>query len=278
VKIVLRTAAAVFLACAVMLIGGASASARASYAVTSGPYRAVASFVVTYSGSGSNHTVYHSEPPNRGGNPDTNDAKDSGTQKWSETFSSLLVVRRCGKPKHGKDRCAAIRPLFGARGKTTVSGRAKHRHLDGLFPDQNRSISCSLRVSTGRKAYLHVILFLRYQPRAGSVALVMLDPVEDALNILPGQCPSQGDSIDGLSDNYFTPGFSFDSRYGPSRWFKSRVVVIPVGVLHRTKRMKIKLSNTSFGTPPKHCAVQNPSYERCITGGSWRGTLTFTRR
>lgn len=277
-KILLRRAAAAVVASVVALIVAATASARPAYVVTKGPYRALAGFVVTYTGSGSWHTVYHSEPPNRGGNPDTNDANDSSTQKWSETFRLRLIVPRCGRPKpKAKDRCVLIKSLTGARGKSSDTGRARHRHLDGLFPALSRHIGCSESVRTGRRAILGSSIVVRYQPRAHALAVFAPDPVADALSILPSQCPGQGDSIDGLYDNYFTPGFSFDLRYTADRWFTSRTVVIPVGILHRAKRIRIALSNTRVGTPPRHCAVMNPSYERCTTGGSWRGTLTLTR-
>jgi hypothetical protein len=263
----------------ILLIAAATASARPPYFVTNGPYRALAGFVVSYSGSGNWHTVYHSQPPNPGGNPDTNDANDSGTQRWSVTFQRRLVVPRCGVLKrHATDRCQSIKSLIGTRGNTSATGRVKHRHLDGLFPALTRSISCTERVRTGRRAILTNSLVVRYQPRLHALTVTAHDPVVDALNILPSQCPGQGDSIDGLYDNYFTPGFSFDTRYGADRWFTSRTIVIPAGVLHRAKRIRIALSNTRVGTPPRNCHVAQRSYERCVTGGSWHGTLTLSRR
>jgi hypothetical protein len=81
-----------------------------------------------------------------------------------------------------------------------------------------------------------------------------------------------------MLDFYAMPGFSFDGAYDTDRWFTSAETVIPAEVFHRSAKIKIPLADTKAGRPPRKCAVTNPSYERCRTGGSWRGVLTFTRR
>jgi hypothetical protein len=53
--------------------------------------------------------------------------------------------------------------------------------------------------------------------------------------------------------------------------------VIPAAAFHDSKTIKIPLHDTRAGTPPKNCAVPNPSYERCKTGGEWNGVLTLKR-
>ena len=90
--------------------------------------------------------------------------------------------------------------------------------------------------------------------------------------------PCAADSRSLIADFYAFPGFSFDSAYGADRWFASREVVIPAAIFHRSSKITIQLSDTRAGTPPKHCAVKDPSFERCTTGGSWRGTLTLKAR
>jgi hypothetical protein len=83
--------------------------------------------------------------------------------------------------------------------------------------------------------------------------------------------------IDGLADNYFTPGFSFAEEWGPARWFTSSTVTVPLSVLHRAARITIPLADTPAGRPPRDCAVPYPSWQRCRTGGAWAGTLTLKR-
>jgi hypothetical protein len=254
----------------------AGAGKRLPYTVTPGPARDVAHFRVSYSGSGSWQTTYHSEPPNPGGAHDTNDAKDSSAQRWGVTFLQTLVIPRCGSASRGPDPCGAVRPLHGARGTERAVGRVVHRHLDGLFPAQNASISCRVRAATAPRAPLGSSIRLRYSPAARTIAVTALTAVGDALNVLPAQCPGQGDSIDGLFDNYFTPGFSFALAYSSDRWFKSQTVVIPASLFHRAARIKLRLRETPAGTPPRRCAVREPSFERCTATGSWNGVLMFT--
>ncbi len=100
----------------------------------------------------------------------------------------------------------------------------------------------------------------------------------DALTQLPQQCPSTPDGIDGLNDNYFMPGFSFATGFGPERWFTSRMVTVPVKRLQRSRKVTLPVGLIRVNAPPSNCAVPEPAYERCSTGGGWSGTLTLTRR
>lgn len=119
---------------------------------------------------------------------------------------------------------------------------------------------------------------IRYARDSRSVLITAYNPVTTVLSVLPGACPRQGDSLDGLLDNYFTPGFSFSYLYSPERWFTSRTVAIPAAVFHRATAISIQLADTRAGTPPRRCAVEHRNYERCRTGGTWSGVLTFTLR
>jgi hypothetical protein len=78
--------------------------------------------------------------------------------------------------------------------------------------------------------------------------------------------------------NYASPGFSFGRLYGADRWFRSRIIAIPADVLHRAAAIHIPLGDTPTGRPPRNCAAHPVWLERCTTGGSWRGTLTLTRK
>jgi hypothetical protein len=120
------------------------------------------------------------------------------------------------------------------------------------------------------------MLGVRYIPDSDSVGVTAYNPVSTALTLFPAQCPGQGDSIDRVLDFYAQPGFSFSSQYGPDRWFTSHEVVIPSAVLHHSRKITIPLRETKTGTPPHRCAVENPEFEHCRTGGSWRGVLTLT--
>jgi hypothetical protein len=256
---------------------GVASAAQRSYTAVPAGYRALARFVVTYQGSGTYATQYHSEPPNPGGEHDTNDAHDSSTQDWSLSFGSMLQIPPClGTAK--RSSCKPIDDLNGARGRTHAAATTSHTHVDGLYPSDNRSISCQVRAATSPGQLLHAKIQLSYDARTRAVKIAALNPVSDVLVILPSQCPGQGDSIDGLYDNYWTPGFSFAAGYGPDRWFKSRTVEIPVRVLRRSRRIRIPVTQTAVGTPPRNCAVAHPSYESCSTGGSWSGTIALRRR
>jgi hypothetical protein len=264
------------------VVASASAGARTGVArpftVKPAPRRGVARFQVDYAGSGRYATTYDSRPPNQGGKPDHDHAHDSGAQRWSISFHTLLTIPTCASPGAPTDPCASIGPITGARGQTTVTGRISHAHIDGLFKNQNRSVKCHLRATGPAHQPLNVTLAVSYLPRRRAISVQALDPVSDALLRLPTACPGQGDSIDGLDDNYLGPGFSFNAAYGPDRWFTSRAVVIPARVLHRATLIRIRLGNTRAGTPPRHCDVPFPSYERCTTGGRWRGVLTLRAR
>jgi hypothetical protein len=257
--------------------GASAASHQSSPAYTAHPgtYRDIARFNVTYSGSGSYRSTYHSEPPNPGGKHDTNDAHDSSNQRWALTFAPLTVPG-CGRPaRSAADPCRLVRGIRGSKGTTVATGRVAHTHRDGLFPAQNRSERCRVR-ATPPGTRLAAAIRLRYSPSAQTIAITALIPVGEALSSLPGACPGQGDSIDGLFDNYFSPGFSFDARYTPARWFKSQTVAIPMGILHRSASITIPLHQTPAGTPPRNCAVKSPS--RCTATGAWTGVLTLRSR
>lgn len=243
------------------------------------PMPSVSRFLVTYAGSGSWRTAYRSEPPNPGGNPDADAANDSSTQRWALTFSTPLTVPRCGRPRGGaRDRCRDVASLTGAHGATAVVGHVAHSHIDGLFPAQNGSVSCELRAATPARARVEATVRIRYRPAAGTILVTALIPVANALNLLPGACPEAPDGLDGLLDNYFTPGFSFASGFGPARWFSSQTVAMPVARLRRATRIRLRVSSTRAGTPPAGCAVPSPAFEQCSTGGSWAGVLTLSRR
>jgi hypothetical protein len=136
--------------------------------------------------------------------------------------------------------------------------------------------SCRLAAATPPGALLAASLDVR--PVAGGLAIAVTahDPVAGAALALPTQCPAQADSLDGLLDTYATPGFSFAPGFGPARWFTSRTVFIRLAVLRRTRRLAVAVGPAAASVPPRHCAVRHPSIERCATGGSWRGVLTFT--
>lgn len=243
--------------------------------VRPGPHRAVARFAIGYVGSGSYATTYESHPPNQGGKPDHNHAHDSSTQSWSLSFTSLLSIPTCAAASAPGDPCSRIGPISGARGHTTVTGRISHVHVDGLFRDENMATKCRVSASTPAGYQLGATIDVRYNSLAGTISLQAMDPVANALILLPSACRNPVDGIDGLYGNYFGPGFSFNPAYGADRWFTSRTVVISTRELHRAALIQIPLSETRAGTPPPSCDVPEPSYEHCTTGGSWRGVLTL---
>jgi len=272
------------IALALCLAGQPAAAAahgrpRTRYTTTPAGYRTIARFVVTYVGSGHWRTVYHSEPPNPGGHHDTNDAHDSSRQHWSLRFARVLTVPSCGRSPRGQaDPCLHVDDLTGAEGETTATGTIAHTHVDGLYIADNTSASCRVATATPAGTRLAATVTLRYVPVRRTISVTALIPVEDALNLLPGTCPEQGDSLDGLLDNYFTPGFSFGAGFGPLRWFTSEQVEIPAEAFHRSARIRVPLAQTPRGTPPRDCVVHSPSFERCTTGGSWAGVLSFSAR
>jgi hypothetical protein len=272
-------AATALSALAVALFSGYAASAGAKpYTSTPGPARSDASFVATYSGQGTYATRFHATPPNDGGKPDTNDARDSSTQAWSIKFQKALAFPTCGQPSFGDDPCLGLAGVSGARGKTELIGHVNHKHVDGIYRQFDRTVKCRLQKRPSPRRLLDASVGLRYIPETRSIAVSASDPIATAVSLFPAQCPKQGDSIDRVLDFYAMPGFSFAEGYGPERWFASREVVIPEDVFHRSKRIKIRLHDTTAGAPPKRCAVHDPSFETCKTGGSWDGILTLTAK
>jgi hypothetical protein len=252
-----------------------SAAARRAFTIRPAHYRATVRFRISYTGSGRFATTYHSTPPNPGGAADNNSAHDTSQQRWSLTFQSQLRVPPCHALGH-HDPCAGIHGVTGAVGSSSASGSVVHRHLDGLYPAQDQSVSCHVRARSPRRAVLGAALQVRYDATRRALLVSAGNPVATALLLLPRQCPGQGDSIDGLNDEYFGPGFSFSSAYGPDRWFRSQTVVIPVAVLHRARAISVRLHQTSAGTPPAGCDVPQPAFERCSTGGAWSATLRLS--
>jgi hypothetical protein len=250
--------------CLSALVAGASAHSSGG---------APARFAVTYTGSGRWHTDYRSISPNPGGAPDHNHAHDWSTQRWSLRFASLLRVSGCSSA-----RCPGAHSVTSATGSTSAVGHIDHVHLDGLYRFDDVSERCQVSASTPAGARIAATLSVRYRPASRTIVLQALIPVTDALTLLPSACPSQGDSIDGLADNYFTPGLSFARGFGPDRWFASRRIVIPVSLLARKASVRIRVSDTRMGTPPAGCAVPDPARQRCRTGGSWTGVVTLTRK
>jgi hypothetical protein len=257
----------------------ALAASRPAYTTTPAPFSADPEFTVTYSGAGDWRTRYHATPSNPGGRRDTNDVRDSSTQRWRLRFRRPVAIPVCGPPPAGgADPCEALAGPNGARGPTAVTARVDHVHVDGPFRSLNRTVRCELTRRTGAAARVAAAVDLRYAPGSGSIEVTARNPVSTALTRLPTACPRQGDSLDRLLDNYFTPGFSFDPAYGSDRWFTSRTVGVPADVFHRSATISMRLADTRAGTPPRACAVREPAIERCRTRGSWSGVLTFTRR
>ena len=126
----------VLAACVLCLaaIAPSTSIATPAYTAEHSAYRSHARFVVTYEGLGVWSTAYHSEPPNDGGDHDTNDAHDLGVQSWNLLFGQTVVVDRCGPRKGGQpDRCSVLQGLSGATGATTAIGSIDHKHVDGLY-------------------------------------------------------------------------------------------------------------------------------------------------
>jgi hypothetical protein len=250
-------------AAALVLPAGATAGSR-PYSFEPAPYSAKPRFTAAYAGTGSWRTDFHATPPNPGGDPDTNDAHDSSAQAWRLRLDGELAV-------------AAPRDLSGAHGRTLVVGHVDHTHVDGLFTELDRDVACTLKGSTGRGAPVAASLAVRLSRPAGTLALTAGNPLATVLTNMAMACPNQGESIDRILDNYFTPGFSFASGFGPDPWLTSGTVAIPARVLHRAARIDVAMRPRAAGRPPADCAVPNPSYEACSTGGSWDGVLTLRR-
>lgn len=269
-----RLAAGAAAALAALLVpAGASA---APYTAEPGPARADARFAVSYEGTGRWHTRFHATPPNDGGKPDKNDARDSSRQAWKVRFRRGIMFPTCGRPADGgSDPCMGVTGLNGARGATSVSGRVDHRHVDGLYRQLDRTVKCRLAMRTSKRRNVMGALRVRYVPESDSFGITAHNPVATALSNFPAQCRKQGDSIDRILDFYALPGFSFADGFGPDRWFESGEVVVPAQLFHSSQKISIRLADTPAGTPPRRCAVRDPSFERCKTGGSWAGVLTF---
>jgi hypothetical protein len=271
------------IALALAFVAGATTVATAArssrpYTTVPGPSRDDARFVLTYRGTGAFRTTYHSTPPNPGGKADTNDAHDSSTQKWKLRFSRAVAIPPCQPGADpSTDPCTAIAGVDGATGPTTVTGRVRHTHKDGLYRQLDMKESCRFGKSTAARRQVTASVSMTYDPASQTIGVTARNPVATALSLAPGGC-RHGDSLDGLADFYAPPGFSFDTAYDADRWFTSQTVAIPVAAFHRSASIAIPLADTATGTPPRHCAVQNPSFERCTTGGSWTGVLTLTRK
>ena len=241
----------------------ALAIAVLSLALATAGSAAARTFTVSYKGSGAWRTTFHATPPNDGGKPDTNDAHDTSRQSWAIRFRDALEI-----PGEAQE-------LNGARGRTDMSGRVNHKHVDGLYRSLDRTVKCKLRKRPSTTRRLAATVDVSYVPESDSYAIQAGDPVATAVALFPQQCPKQGDSIDRILDFYAMPGFSFADGFGPERWFTSREVLIPAARFESEDKVTVKLADRPAGTPPPRCAVQHPSYERCKTGGSWNGVLTF---
>jgi hypothetical protein len=228
-------------------------------------------FQASYKGAGSFHTKFHATPPNPGGDPDTNDAHDTSRQSWDVRYRGTLAIPDCGSA----EPCDELAGLDGLRGATKATGRVNHKHVDGLYRELDRSEKCRLSEAPSRKKLLAGTLSVRYIPESDSFGIKASDPVQTALELFPAQCAGQGDGIDRILDFYAMPGFSFVDGFGPEPWFASGEVVVPATRFHGLKAIKVPLHDTPAGTPPKDCAVHDPSFERCRTGGAWNGVLTL---
>jgi hypothetical protein len=275
----LATAAGTALVALPLITGTSQVSAaptKAPYTATPGPARTDARFVATYKGSGNYKTRFHATPPNPGGKQDTNDAWDSSAQTWNIKFRGAVVIPTCGQPAGGgADPCTQLVGPTAAGGATELIGRVDHKHVDGLYRQFDRTVKCRLQKRPSPRRRLDASIVLRYIPESRSIAISASDPIATAVSLFPAQCPKQGDSLDRILDFYAMPGFSFAEGYGPERWLASREVEIPEALFHRSGTIRIPLRDTVAGTPPELCAVRDPSFERCKTGGSWHGALTL---
>ncbi|MFL5780330.1 MAG: hypothetical protein ACJ760_03370 [Thermoleophilaceae bacterium] len=255
------------LACAVLaaLPGAALGTAR-PYAARSAAYRAQPVFQVSYRGAGRWRTDFHATPPNPGGAPDVNDAHDSSEYAWSLAYAGTLAAAAAATP-----------PLSEARGRTLVVGHVDHAHDDGLYTELDRTVRCTLKDSTAAVRLVPATLDVRYDATRRAYAFSAGDPLSTVMAEMPTACPQQGDSIDRILDQYFTPGFSFDPSGGPDRWLRSGAVTVPARVLRRSRSVTIALRDTRAGRPPRDCGVPNPAFEHCAIAGRWAGTLVLRR-
>jgi hypothetical protein len=262
-----------------MAANGTPSASHKPYSTEPGQQVASPRFAVTYRGSGTYRTHFKAHPPNPDGKDDKNEARDSSRQSWKVKFRNQLAIPTCGaQAGGGADPCESLKGISGASGPTALSGRVNHTHVDGLYRQLDRTVKCKLRKSPSARRRLDASISLRYIPETQSIGITATNPIATAVALFPAQCPKQGDSIDRIGDFYAMPGFSFADQYGPERWFRSREVVVPADDLHRSAKITIPLADTPRGTPPRRCAVRDPSFESCTTGGSWSGTLTLTRK
>lgn len=242
------------------------------FTVDPAPYTDTPRFVVRYAGAGTYETRYQARPPNPGGARDLNIAHDTSAQTWRLTFGRALSIPPCGE-SGGADPCSALTGLNGARGQSLATARIVHTHVDGLYRQLDATDKCRLQASASRT---DASIDIRYDPSTQTVKIGARNPMSTALLLLRGYCPQRPDGIDRMPSNYAHPGFSFGQLYGPDRWFRSRTVAIPADVLHRAAAIHIPLADTPTGRPPRNCAAHRGWFERCTTGGSWRGTITLT--
>src|SRR5439155_71861 len=150
-------------------------------------------------------------------------------------FRDAVAVPTCGPPSDGSaDPCVSLIGPTAASGRTELIGRVNHKHVDGLYPQLDRTVKCRLRARPSPRRRLDASIVLRYIPETQSIGVSATNPIATAVSLFPSQCPKQGDSIDRNLDFYAMPGFSFAEGYGPERWFTSREIVIPADVFHRS--------------------------------------------
>jgi hypothetical protein len=250
------------------MLGGALAAGAAA--------RVPLRFAVAVTGSGHWATTYRSTPPNQGGAPDHNRAVDASTQRWAVRFSAPLVVPACGAARSG-DPCRHVRGLSGATGTNQSAGTINHVHIDGLFSQLNATERCAVRSAGIAGRVVPAALSVSYVPRTQRFVLTLRDPDANALLFMPSACPNQGDSIDGLYDNYFMPGFSFASGWGFERWYTSAPVSVKVATLTHRRQIVLRFGPTHRNAPPAGCAVAHRAWEHCRTGGAWSAVVTLRR-
>jgi hypothetical protein len=260
------------------LAAPAAAGAKRAYTVTPGPLQEVGSFSASYKGAGAYHTAFAAHPSNPGGADDRNTARDRSRQAWRIRYDDRIDVPRC-TPAFGEfDPCAGIAGLDGARGATRMTGWVRHRHVDGLFSQLDATLRCRLRSGTTRADAVAASIGVRYDPATRKIGITAFNPMATAILLFQGFCSEMPDGIDRMYNFYAMPGFDFASAYGSDRWFASREVLIPAAAFRRARRIRIPLHVTSAGRSPAGCGLLNPSYERCHTGGTWKGVLTLRAR
>lgn len=153
-----------------------------------------------------------------------------------------------------------------------------HVHRDGLYAQLNSMVRCRISARTKQAQSTDgPVLEVRLIDRGRALAATAMNPVAQSLLELPSACPGQGDSLDGLADDYLGPGFSFAVSWGADRWFTSATAVVPLSRLRPGARLRLPVGLTQRGSPPPGCAVRY-AYEHCTTGGAWSGTVTLTAR